>query len=130
MSEITLNQLKEYVENGYSIKEQTNSDYQNFLEEVKRVNAEKECGKYYKAVARKGAWTIYVVDYREKDESGKSCPQPNADCASAGYNIIWDDLFTKNERIQSNNYWQIFYSFLIVIVLVLIILFFIYRKKN
>lgn len=88
-----IQQLKDYVKLGYSVKFQTTKEYQKFLADAKKENEKTGCVNYYKAVARKGLWTIYIYDLKTRDESGKECPQLKANCPAAIVAaIVWNDL--------------------------------------
>jgi hypothetical protein len=88
--------IKDFFKNGYSIKEQKDSEYNSFLETARIENEKKDCGNNYSAIAKIGKFTGYVIKLKEKDEKGNICPMTlanNIDCPSGVVaNIIWNDI--------------------------------------
>jgi hypothetical protein len=65
--------LKDFLDSGYLIKEQTIEEYSVFLEKAKTDNQRRGCNiAHYKAVHHEGRWTGFITDY-SVDESGEEC---------------------------------------------------------
>lgn len=86
--------LTNFIKNGYSVKEQTDEEYQVFLKSAKKKNKGWWCGNYYNAVARKGDWTGYIIGQRERTIFWIPCPKVTLfkNCAAGYSNIVWNDL--------------------------------------
>ncbi|MBS3099976.1 hypothetical protein J4463_02055 [Candidatus Pacearchaeota archaeon] len=89
--------IKNFVINGYFVMEQTQEEYEIFLEEVKKQNEQIGCTLHYKAVAHEDRWTGYVTG-RENAEDGAGNPCPVPTCSSGALvNLIWNDLIQEND---------------------------------
>jgi len=89
------------ISNGYSVKEQTDSEYEKFLTKAEKDNSERpsDCLDY-KAVARNNTWTGYV---RTGSMYSKEHGCVMAKCAGTTVNLIWNVL-TRNSSCQSLYY--------------------------
>ena len=85
--------LKDFLTNGYTVREQTDEEYASFLEQVIIDNEKEGCAfAKYKAIFHKGKWTGTIND-ASVDESGEGCPVPTCGImASILPNIVWNDL--------------------------------------
>jgi hypothetical protein len=119
--------LKDFVINGYSVKEQTDEEYRAFFEAAKEANEGRpENCLAYEAIHRNDSWTGYVrtgLLYQNGE-----CIAP--ECGGGSANIIWNDLEYGISRtplvnqITSNFYLM---AFLALVVLVSI---FLYIKRK
>ena len=84
--------IRDFITNGYSIKEQTQEEYNQFLETANEANngRPEEC-LAYKAVSYNGErWTGYIRTGYAFSETG-GCAVPLCG-GSPNINIIWNDL--------------------------------------
>jgi hypothetical protein len=119
--------LKDFVINGYSVKEQTDEEYRAFFETVKKANEGRpENCLAYEAIHRNDSWTGYVrtgLLY----QNGECIA---AKCGGGSANIIWNDLeYGISETPLVNQITSNFYlmAFLALVVLVSI---FLYVKRK
>jgi len=118
--------IKDYVLNGYQVKEQTEEEYASFLKEASQANnlRPKDC-LVYSAVSHKGRWTGYMETGNAYSTKTKMCAA--SECLGGSGNIIWNDLQLKNEFWSINNIAYVLIITAIIIVIGLILLK--HRKK-
>lgn len=89
-----INTVIDFIKNGYSVKEQTNEEYQLFLNNAKKKNKGWWCGDIYSAVSRKGDFTGYIMGKKERMIFWIPCPKAQLfkGCSGGPYNIVWNDL--------------------------------------
>lgn len=114
--------LKDFIINGYSVKEQTDDEYNLFLEEAEKANAEAPSNcPVYGAVSHKGRWTGYIWTGNVVNDVGMCGPKER--CAGALANIIWNDLKENVGNVKSYAvyYWIIGALVVIMVSVVLIV---------
>lgn len=119
--------IKSFIMNGYSVKEQTNDEYNFFLEKVRNANKGRpESCLAYLAVHRNDSWTGYVkTGYMY--ENGKCIA---ATCSGAVANLLWNDLNNTEEQKgregkekiekQQNSYCIIIAVIIAIIIILLV----------
>ena len=129
--------IKSFIMNGYSVKEQTNDEYNLFLEEVRNANKGRpESCLAYLAVHRNDSWTGYVkTGYMY--ENGKCIA---ATCSGAVANLLWNDLNNTEEQKgtegkekiekQQNSYCIIIAVIIAIIIILLMPIILNYRKMG
>lgn len=82
--------IKNFVVNGYSVKEQTGEEYDSFLEEVRLVNKSRpENCLAYLAVYKKEKWTGYIGTGYTYTKDGRCLVTT---CSQAVANVLLNDL--------------------------------------
>lgn len=120
-----ISDLKDFIINGYSVKEQSQEEYLLFLEEAEELSNKTGCSEYYLAVARKGRFTGYVLAYKSGGINGTICPAPS--CKSVSANIIWNDLntnqtITEIAEVKTSKLPYFILSIIIILIIILLIL--------
>jgi hypothetical protein len=92
--------LAGFISNGYFVKEQTESEYLQFLKIVKEDILKRPiyCPGYT-AVARNGSWTGYISENCDYDSTTGSCSC--TECAIDSPTIIWNDLPSSISTVQN-----------------------------
>jgi len=91
-----INIIKEYIMNGYSVKEQTEEEYSLFLEEARKANEERpEDCLAYGALHHRNGWTGYTHSGAEYDKELGQCIVPLCGGGSPQINAEWNDLVSE-----------------------------------
>jgi hypothetical protein len=112
--------LRDYVISGYSVKEQTDEEYNLFLKEANNANSGRpdDC-LAYQAIYQRDRWTGYIeTGYHYDAINGCAVPLCGG---SPSVNIKWNDLSTSQSPY--------FYIYLIILLFVIIIAF-IYKLRK
>ena len=106
--------LKDYVINGYSVKEQTDEEYALFLQEANKANFGRpdDCLDY-QAIYHMGRWTGYIKTGYHYDAIG-GCAVPLCG-GSPSTNIKWNDLTSSQSPY--------FFIFLLILLFVIVVAF-------
>ena len=116
--------LMGYISSGYSVKEQTQEEYAQFLQQANDENAKRpsDCQAYL-AVAHEGRWTGYVATgYVYQPEWGCAAMK----CGTGAFDIKWNDL---KDLIQSPVRLSL-YPFLGIVLIAGIVLYMALKKRK
>jgi len=80
LSEEDIKIISNFYSEGYSIKEQTDVEYELFLKQVKKINKRWFCGEIYGKILREGRWTAYSMIKKQRNIFFMKCDYPVAMC--------------------------------------------------
>ena len=122
--------IKDFIINGYSVKEQTDNEYNDFFEMAEKANEGRpENCLAYLAVYRNSSWTGYIkTGYAYGGDD--SCAAMS--CSGVSANVLWNELEyippPGDTGIGAQSY--TFYYILAIIIIILSILFFAIKLRK